>query len=54
MLKLFGNYDFTTWETVDPEIREHPCNILLARVGSRIDRNCVKTFTASCLGTKLS
>jgi acetoin utilization protein AcuA len=52
MLKLFGSYGFTTWETVDPEIREHPCNILLARVGSKIDSDCVKLFTGSCLGTK--
>lgn len=54
MLKLFGNYNFTTWETVDPEIREHPCNILLARVGSKIDSDCVKVFTGSCLGTQLN
>lgn len=54
MLKLFGNYGFTTWETVDPEIREHPCNILLARVGSKIDSACIKAFTGSCLGTTLN
>jgi acetoin utilization protein AcuA len=54
MLKLFGNYGFVTWETVDPEIREHPCNILLARVGNKIDKDCVKAFTGSCLGTILN
>jgi acetoin utilization protein AcuA len=51
MVDLFKNYNFTTWETVDPEIREHPCNILLARVGKNTDSQCIRKFATSCLGT---
>ena len=51
MLDLFKKYDFVTWETVDPEVREHPCNILLARVGCNLDANTIKFFTGCCLGT---
>ncbi len=53
MLKLFGKYGFTTWETIDPEVREHPCNLLLARIGEKIDRSCITAFSYSCLGTQL-
>lgn len=51
MLDLFKKYDFVTWETVDPEVREHPCNILLARVGCNLDAKTIKLFTGCCLGT---
>ncbi len=50
MLELFKKYDFTTWETEDPEIREHPCNILMARVGSNIGPEEIKHFYNCCLG----
>lgn len=50
MLKLFKKYGFTTWETIDPEIREHPCNVLLARTGKNLDNNCILQFTETCLG----
>lgn len=50
MLKLFKKYGFTTWETVDPEIREHPCNVLLARTGKKLDNSCIMQFTGTCLG----
>ncbi len=53
MIKLFTRYNFTSWETVDPEIREHPCNILLARVGENVDSFCVTRFSFSCLGTRI-
>ncbi len=52
MLDLFGKYGFVTWETIDPEIREHPCNILVARVGTNINVNLVKHFSNCCLGTQ--
>ncbi len=51
MLDFFKKFDFVTWETVDPEIREHPCNILLARVGGKTGLKSVKHFTNCCLGT---
>lgn len=51
MLKLFSKYGFVTWETVDPEIREHPCNVLLARAGANIDNKCITQFTGTCMGT---
>ncbi|MDW7739841.1 MAG: hypothetical protein SCJ97_07275 [Bacillota bacterium] len=51
MIDFFKPYNFTLWETVDPEIREHPCNILLARVGANTDQNCINLFEGCCLGT---
>ncbi len=51
MLDFFAQYNFTTWETVDPEIREHPGNMLLARVGNKISRSEITQFTSCCLGT---
>lgn len=50
MLKMFKQYNFVTWETEDPEVREHPCNILLARVGANIDPEEIKHFSNCCLG----
>jgi acetoin utilization protein AcuA len=51
MISFFAKYNFTTWETVDPEIREHPSNILLARVGKYISESEITHFTSCCLGT---
>jgi acetoin utilization protein AcuA len=51
MIDFFSKYNFTTWETVDPEIREHPSNILLARVGKNLDEYEITHFTSCCLGT---
>lgn len=51
MIRLFAKYNFTTWETVDPEIREHPCNILLARIGKNISAKMIENFYNCCLGT---
>ncbi len=51
MLDFFNKFDFVTWETVDPEVREHPCNILLARVGKNTGMKYIKHFTNCCLGT---
>ncbi len=49
MLELFKKYDFVPWETEDPEIREHPCNILLARIGANIEPEDIKRFSNCCL-----
>jgi len=50
MLELFKKYDFVPWETEDPEIREHPCNILLARIGTNIEPEQIRHFSNCCLG----
>ncbi len=51
MLNFFKKFGFVTWETVDPEVREHPCNILVARPGRNICVNNIKLFSNCCLGT---
>jgi acetoin utilization protein AcuA len=51
MIDFFAKYNFTTWETVDPEIREHPSNILLARIGSNLSSADITQFSSCCLGT---
>jgi len=51
MLDFFQSYGFVTWETIDPEVREHPCNILLARPGNNTGKKNIKHFTSCCLGT---
>lgn len=51
MLDFFAKYSFTSWETVDPEIREHPSNILLARIGNNLDSADIIQFSSCCLGT---
>ncbi len=50
MLRMFKKYNFVPWETEDPEIREHPCNILLARVGANIEPDQIRHFSNCCLG----
>ncbi len=52
MLDLFKKYDFNPWETDDPEVREHPCNSLLARIGKNTGSKDVNYFANSCLDTK--
>ena len=54
MINFFKGYGFTTWETIDPEIREHPCNILVARIGKNTGVNDIKHFANCCLGTNES
>lgn len=51
MIAFFSNFAFTAWETIDPEIREHPSNILLARIGNNISAEEISIFTSCCLGT---
>lgn len=50
ILSLFQKYGFAPFETKDPEIKEHPCNILLARIGGNIDAEVIEHFTKCCLG----
>ena len=52
LINLFSKYGFTTWETDDPEVREHPCNLLMARLGRNTDINSIKHFANCCLGTE--
>lgn len=49
MIKLFTQYSFAAWDTVDPEIMEHPCNILLARIGKNISKINIEQFACCCL-----
>lgn len=49
MINLFVQYNFAAWDTVDPEILEHPCNILLARIGNNISEKHIEHFTCCCL-----
>lgn len=51
MLDFFEKFGFVTWETVDPEVREHPCNFLLARAGKNTGVKDITHFTNCCLGT---
>lgn len=51
MTRFFGRYGFVPWETVDPEVREHPCNLLLARSGRETSPADSKHFASCCLGT---
>lgn len=51
MINLFKKYGFTSWETVDPEVREHPCNILVARIGKNTGIESLNHFACCCLGT---
>jgi GNAT superfamily N-acetyltransferase len=51
MIAFFSQYGFSTWETVDPEIREHPSNVLLSRIGKNISKKEIALFTSCCLGT---
>ncbi len=48
MLDLFKKYNFTPWETDDPEIGEHPCNTLLARIGKNTGSTERNYFANSC------
>jgi acetoin utilization protein AcuA len=51
IVNFLMRYEFTSWETIDPEIREHPCNILLARIGKKIPENKIDYFSCCCLDT---
>ncbi len=50
ILKMFKQYAFIPWETEDPEITEHPCNTLLARIGTRIEPVEIEHFSKCCQG----
>lgn len=44
LVKLFGSVDFKRRRTDDPEILEHPANMLMVRFGSKIPESYVKAF----------
>ena len=48
MLQLFEKFGFTTWQTADPEIMEHPCNTLLARIGKQTPAGAEQRFACCC------
>ncbi len=52
--RLFKKYGFKSFETTDPEVREHPCNNFLARVGENVTAENIIRFTGCCLGANSS
>lgn len=42
--KLFGSVGFKKRHTDDPEILEHPANMLMVRFGSKVDKAYIKAF----------
>lgn len=44
LTKLFGTVHFKKRRTDDPEILEHPANMLMVRVGSKVPEAYVKSF----------
>jgi len=51
MDRLFTKHGFKSFETNDPEVREHPCNVLMARFGKNISVADTIRFSGCCLGT---
>jgi len=44
LTKLYGSVDFKRKHTDDPEILEHPANMLMARTGSSVNDAYIKAF----------
>lgn len=44
LTNLFGSVGFECRQTDDPEIMEHPANVLMVRVGSRVSQEDVDAF----------
>lgn len=44
MKKVMGSVGMETYATDDPEINSHPANMLMARIGTRIDLDSVERF----------
>ncbi|MFZ5634349.1 MAG: GNAT family N-acetyltransferase [Bacillota bacterium] len=44
LTKLFGSVHFKKRRTDDPEILEHPANMLMVRVGTRVSETYIKSF----------
>lgn len=51
MMDFFKKYGFTIFDTVDPEVSEHPCNNLMVRIGKNLCPDIISHFTECCLGT---
>lgn len=49
MAGFLEKFGFTSWETGDPEISEHPCNSLVVRVGKNISTSVISYFSRCCL-----
>lgn len=44
MEKMMSAYQFVEYTTDDPEIRSHPANCLMARIGERVDKKSIEQF----------
>ncbi|NTW05173.1 MAG: N-acetyltransferase, partial [Peptococcaceae bacterium] len=44
LTKLFSSVNFKRRRTDDPEILEHPANMLMVRIGSRVSDTFIKGF----------
>lgn len=49
LAELVAPYGFTEYLTTEPNIRDTPMNILLARLGSRVDQDALSRFYACLL-----
>jgi len=44
LINLFGKVGFKKRRTDDPEILEHPANMLLVRIGKKVNKIYLKAF----------
>lgn len=44
MERMMSAYGFVEYATDDPEIRSHPANCLMARIGKRVDNKSIEQF----------
>lgn len=44
MERMMSAYGFAEYATDDPEIRSHPANCLMARIGKRVDKKSIDQF----------
>src|SRR5579883_3500456 len=49
--RLFASQGFTEYPTTEPNVRMEPANILLARIGSRVDQRVASRFLSHLLST---
>jgi hypothetical protein len=42
--RLFATQGFVEYPTTEPNVRMEPANVLLARIGKRVDQNVVSHF----------
>ena len=49
MKTMLEKYNFAVQFTDDPEVREHPANMLMVRIGKKVSRQSREAFEALCL-----